>query len=192
MGKRAERGKARVKQRAGLWLYRVMWPGERIVAGVRAEAAPFQLPVLAIRLAALGLSLAWGVLATIHLVVLLSSQQAPGPSPFMPFLVVPAVLATQLSTWLVRPVFIAVTDRQVICYRLSFFDQQPSRLLFAVPLAEVRVTRYRQGRWFASLRCEAPEGGKVRRRRLTVARVWQPDLDALLTALTPAEPATLS
>ena len=191
MNQRAERRKARVKQQAGPWLYRVMMPGERIVAGVRAEAAPFQLPVLAIRLAALVLALAWTVLATIHLIGLLSSQQAPGPSPFIPFLALPAALATQLSTWLPRPVFIAVTDRQVICYRLSYFDQQPSRFLFAVPLAGARITRYRQGRWFASLRCEAPEGGKVSRRRLTVHRVWQPDLDALLAALTRAEPVPL-
>ena len=187
MGKRAERGKARTKQQAGPWLYRVMAPGERIVAGVSAVDGP---PVLALRIPLLVLTLAAFTYATYRLVQAVHGELSHGlDGPFpLGLLWVPLLLVNFLN----RPVFLAVTGQRVICYRLSFYDRQPLRLLFAVPLAEVRVTRYRQGRWLASLRCEAPEDGKVRRRRLTVARVWQPDLDALLAALNRAEPAALS
>ncbi len=179
MGTLAQRDKARVKQLVGPWLHQVMVPGERMVAGVRAESGP---PPPAVLAACLVLGIAGITYGTYELV---HGDGAPYPAG----LAGPVALALNRLN---RPVFLAVTDRQVICFRLSAYDRSSVRLLFAVPLSRARITRYRQGRWRASLRCEAPEGGRSRKRQLTVPRAWQPDLDALLAALTPAEPAALS
>ncbi len=173
MGKRAERDKAQVKQQVSPWLYRVMVPEERIVAGVRAETGPPPTAVLAACLVLAIASMTYGGYELAH--------GAGVPIPIG--LAGPALIALG---WLNRPVFLAVTDRQVICLRLSAYNRSSVRLLFAVPLSRARITRYRQGRWRASLRCEAPEGGRSRKRQLTVPGVWQPDLEALIGALTTA------
>jgi hypothetical protein len=41
------------------------------------------------------------------------------------------------------PVFLAATQRQLICYRLSRFGNEPMRPLFCAPLASVRITSLR-------------------------------------------------
>lgn len=178
MGKRAERDKARVKQQVGPWLYRFMVPGERIVTGVRAVAGPPPAGLLAV-------GLAFGLADIAYWINLLVHGMG---SPIPPGLVTPVLLGLN---YLNRPVFLAVTDRQVICFRLSAYGGKPARFLFAAPLPDVRITRYRRGRWRASLHCRAPVDGRSRNHRLSVPRVWQPDLDALLPALT-GQPAPLT
>lgn len=73
-----------------------------------------------------------------------------------------------LSTVLVfsrRPVFIAVTERQLICYRLSRIGSEPIRLLFCAPLITLSMTSVGRGalRW-RSVRYSGPgaEGSSLR------------------------------
>jgi hypothetical protein len=179
MGKRAERRKARVKQQVGPALYQVMMPGEKITGGVLGHTGLPPTVVMAAGLAGVVIALASLVIATISLI-----RAARGlPTPFFPsgvFVLLPIMLASQLG--LRRPEFLAVTGRQAICFRVSQAGT-PVKLLFAVPLTDVRVTAYRPGGRYASLRCEAPEPYAYRARRLAVHRLWQPDLDALIAAL---------
>ena len=82
-----------------------------------------------------------------------------------------------------RPVFVAVTRRQLICYRLSWMNNAPVRLLFCAPLPSTRVT-YLGGampRW-RSIRYDGP-GAEGRSLRLNVVGRWRQDLDEVLAAL---------
>jgi hypothetical protein len=55
-----------------------------------------------------------------------------------------------------RPMYLVVTDRRLICSRLSRFRGTPGRRAFAVPLADLRILSYRSGKYGASLRCGIP------------------------------------
>jgi hypothetical protein len=72
-------------------------------------------------------------------------------------------------------VFVAVTRRQLICYRLKFGDGWPDRLLLAVPLA---AGSFKRRRW--SVTYTGPDGKVF---RFSVLPSWTRDFAELATAL---------
>ena len=93
------------------------------------------------------------------------------------------LIAWPLQFWR-KPVFIAVTQRQFICYRMSRFGHEPSRLLFSAPLAAVRVTNLggRMPNWGA-VEMHGGPGIDGRSLRLNASRRWRKDLNEVLVAL---------
>jgi hypothetical protein len=92
-----------------------------------------------------------------------------------------APLALQLMR---RSVFVAVTERELICYRLSRMTNDPDRLWFRAPLLTVRVTSLEPvvfSRW-RSIRYDGP-GADGRGLRLNVYGRWRRDLDDVLAVL---------
>ena len=85
--------------------------------------------------------------------------------------------------FLPRPMLVVVTSQRLICLRLSRFRRAPRQLAFAVPLAEVRIVKYRPGKYTSSIQCEIP-GHK--RTRLNVGRAGRKDLDKVEEALSRA------
>jgi hypothetical protein len=163
-----------VKRRVGPALYQVMEPGDQIIAGTLAMS---------------GYSPAWDVLAALPSVaggiagvVGLFSNYAASPGP--------SVAGLGLGTFLLssvqlrrRPVFLAVTQQQFICYRLSKVGNEPTRLLFRAPLASVRMAS--PGSWaprWRSVRYSGPGAGD-RGLRLNVHGHWRKDFDEVLAAL---------
>jgi hypothetical protein len=86
-----------------------------------------------------------------------------------------------------RPVFVAVTQRQLICYGLAKTSNVPVRLLFRAPLPAVRAT---SRRWafptWRSIRYDGPGAGE-RGLRLNVQRPWHLELDEVVAALAAQE-----
>jgi hypothetical protein len=103
----------------------------------------------------------------------------PGPSAGG----IPAPLLVVGILFLRRPMFVVVTNKRLICLRLSRFRRAPQQLAFAVPLAEVRIVKYRPGKYASSIQCEIP-GHK--RPRLNVGRAGRKDLDKVEEALSRA------
>jgi hypothetical protein len=163
-----------LKRRVGPALYQVMEPGDQIVAGALAMTGPTPAWDLLFALPAL----IGGTIAAEGLFSSFGPPQPLGPIfVFVPFLF---ALPLQLSR---KPVFVAVTQRQFICYRMSRFGNEPSDLLFRTPLEAVRMTRLggRVPNWRA-VRYSGPgaEGSSV---RFNVSNRWRRDLDDVLTAL---------
>jgi hypothetical protein len=166
-----------VKREAGRAIYPVLGPGDQIIAGTWALTGP---------------SPAWDLLPGLPAIAggvsggldLFSSISVPvfGVAAGAGVVVgsYPLTLAVQLRR---RPVFIAVTQRELICYRLSRIGNEPVSLLFRAPLAAVRVTRLGSAmpRW-RSVRYTGP-GAESRGLRLNVGGRWRQDLDEVLTAL---------
>jgi len=55
-----------------------------------------------------------------------------------------------------RPMYVVVTDRRLICSRMSRLRRTPGRPAFAGPLADLRILNYRSSNYGASIRCEIP------------------------------------
>ena len=163
-----------VKRRVGPALYEAMEPGDQIMAGALAMTGPSPAWELLLALPAL----AGGVTGAAGLFSSLSPPQLLGPVlVFVPFL-----LAWPLQ-FRRKPVFVAVTQRQFICYGMSRFGHEPSRLLFSAPLAAVRVTNLggRMPNWGA-VRYSGP-GIDGRSLRFNVSGRWRRDLNEVLAAL---------
>jgi hypothetical protein len=163
-----------VKRRVGPALYEAMEPGDQIIAGALAMTGPSPAWELLLALPAL----AGGVAGAAGLFSSLSPPQLLGPVlVFVPFLF---AWPLQLRR---KPVFAAVTQRQFICYGMSRFGHEPSRLLFSAPLAAVRVTNLggRMPNWGA-VRYSGP-GIDGRSLRLNASRRWRKDLNEVLVAL---------
>ena len=163
-----------VKRRVGPALYEAMEPGDQIMAGALAMTGPSPAWELLLALPAL----AGGVTGAAGLFSSLSPAQLLGPVlVFVPFLF---AWPLQLRR---KPVFVAVTQRQFICYGMSRFGHEPSRLLFSAPLAAVRVTNLggRMPNWGA-VRYSGP-GIDGRSLRFNVSGRWRRDLNEVLAAL---------
>jgi hypothetical protein len=156
-----------VKSQIGPALYRAMKPGDQIVAGMRVQA---------------------GLTPQLDLMICLPCAAFTAIAGIVG---IGAGFATGLAAWFVplvlqfgrRPVFIAVTSRELICYRVSRLDSEPGRLMFRAPLTAVRMTSSGRGalRW-RSVRYSGPGAGQ-RPLRLHAAGRWREDLDQVLTAL---------
>jgi hypothetical protein len=120
-------------------------PGERIAAGSAVASDPSRWGAAALLPVALALTVA----GLANLLGLL------GPLPAGPFIALAPVLGLGIQ-FLPRPMYVAVTDRRLICCRLSRLRVTLGRPVFAVPLAELRVVNYRSSRYGTSIRCEIP------------------------------------
>ena len=78
-----------------------------------------------------------------------------GPLPASPVVGLVAPVLGLGVLFLPRPMYLVVTDRRLICSRVSRFRGTPGRRAFAVPLADADLS-YRSGKYGASLRCEIP------------------------------------
>jgi hypothetical protein len=151
-----------------------MEPGDQIMAGALAMTGPTPAWELLFALPAL----IGGTIGAEGLFSSFGPPQSLGPIfVFVPFLF---ALPLQLSR---KQVFVAVTQRQLIVYRMSKLGNEPSRLLFSTPLASVRMTRLgsRVPNWRA-VRYSGP-GADGSGLRLNVSNRWRRDLDKILTAL---------
>jgi hypothetical protein len=154
-----------VKRAVGPALYRVMEPGDQVIAGTWAMTGPTPwLDMLT-------------VLPCVFAVAAITTDVT-----LEPFRELVNLAPLALLLWR-RPVFVAVTQRQVICYRLSRMNNAPVRLLFCAPLLSTRVTYLGRSwpRW-RSVRYDGP-GAEGRSLRLNVAGRWRQDLDEVLAAL---------
>jgi hypothetical protein len=155
-----------IKREVGPALDKVIEPGDQIIAGTWAMTGPGPWLDMLLMLP----FLAFGVTG-------ITTGASPGVWGSLP---------TLLSLILVfrrRPVFVAVTEHQLICYRLSRMTNDPDRLLFRAPLLAVRVTC--PGRSWprqTSIRYDGP-GAEERGLRLNVTGSWRRDLDEVLAAL---------
>jgi hypothetical protein len=78
--------------------------------------------------------------------------------------------------FLPRPMYVVVTDRRLICSRVSRFRRRPRGSVIAVPLPDLRIVEHRHGKFGASIRCEIPGRKPIvlhwsRARRADFARV---------------------
>jgi hypothetical protein len=167
-----------VKQRVGPALYQVMEPGDQIIAGTWAQTGPSPLVDT---LASLPFLAVW-----LHQIIAGGPVPDPGRGllSLMTFLADSAVgglLPLALLIWR-RPVFIAVTQRQLICYGLTRLTSEPARLLFTAPLAAVRIRPGLRVLGCRSVRYDGPGAGQ-RPLRLSVSARWRHDLDQVLTAV---------
>ena len=156
-----------IKREVGPALDKVMEPGDQIIAGTWAMAGPGR----------------WlDLLAVVPFFAFSEVAFTTGASPSPLWGVTPSLVPLVLLAWR-RPVFVAVTERQLICYRLSRMTNEPVRLTFGAPLLAVRMTSL--GRSVArstSIRYDGP-GAEGRSLRLTVTGRWRQDLDEVLAAL---------
>ena len=135
-----------LKRQAEEALSRGLQPGERIAAGSRVTCGLSRRGPAA-------LLAAWLVPTAAVL------ESLWGPLPAGPVIAV-AVPVLGLGIWfLPRPMYVAVTDRRLICWRLSRSTLR--RLAFTVPLADLRIVNYRSGKYGTSIRCEFPGGKPV-------------------------------
>jgi hypothetical protein len=157
-----------IKLRVAPALERVMEPGGRIIAGTSAMTGPAPLLDLAVGLPA-------GALSFLSI--------GAGTAAFALWGGLATLLSTTVLQFRRRPVFVAVTERQLICYRLSGIGSEPTRLLFCAPLTAVSMISVGRGalRW-RSVRYSGP-GAEGPSLRLTVLGRWRRDLDEVLMAL---------
>lgn len=124
-------------------LWHELQPGEHIVSSVAVTSNPSRW------VTAVFLALAAGQLV-VGLIIIFGPGTDAGTagllSPLLPLGVV----------FLRRPVLLAVTSQRLICLRLSRLRRVPGRLDFAVPLMEVRVVKYRPGKYAAAIQFETP------------------------------------
>ena len=114
---------------------------------------------------------------------LLGSGLTPGARTVLGIVSFTAWLAPAVAAMMRKPVFAAVTQRSLICYRLSRFGHDPVRLLFRAPPDAVHLTgSARRGRLWSAVRYRGP-GASKRAVRLSIAWYWRQDLHQVLTAL---------
>jgi hypothetical protein len=80
-----------------------------------------------------------------------------GPLQAGPVTALASLSSLGLGVWFLwRPMYAAVTDRRLICCRLSRLRGTPRRPALTVPLADLRIVNYRSGKYGTSVRCEIP------------------------------------
>jgi hypothetical protein len=130
-----------LKRQAEEALRHDLQPGERFAVGSAATSDPSRWAVAAFLAVALA-EVAAGLASLL------------GPLSAGPVMVLPLPVLGLGTQFLLRPVYVAVTDRRMICYRVSRLRRTLGRAEFAVPLAELRIVYYRSGRLGTSIRCE--------------------------------------
>lgn len=130
-----------LKRQAEEALRHDLQPGERIAVGSAVTSDPSRWAAAALIAAAL----AEGAAGLASLL---------GPLSAGPVIVLTLPVLGLGVQFLLRPMYVAVTDRRMICYRLSRLRRTLGRAEFAVPLADLRIVNYRSGRLGTSIRCE--------------------------------------
>jgi hypothetical protein len=146
---------------------RELQPGEYVVSSAEVTSDPSRWAVAAF------LALAIAVVA-VGLVSLF------GPLPGSPDGGFGGILVPLGILFLPRPMFVVVTSERLICLRLSRFRRAPRQLAFAVPLAEVRIVKYRPGKYASSIQCEVPGRKRI---RLNAGRAGRNDFAKVEQAL---------
>jgi hypothetical protein len=172
---KGDKARNKIKGRIGPALYSAMEPGDDVVAGVLAEAGSGpRLDLLA------------GLIAVSMAIVGVYDLSGSGLSRIagLDFGTMNLIvwLLTALTFVARKPVFVAVTQRSLICYRVSRLGRSPVQLLFRVPPSSVRITGSGRGLLRSSVRYSGPGAGE-NGLRLTVLRFWRGDLDEVLTTL---------
>src|ERR1022692_2844060 len=158
-----------IRERAAPALQEAMEPGEKIIAG--AAAGRGTSPVV-VALCVVGAGL-------FPLIVLLTNSGLTSHKYWWLHLV-DGLVFPLAAYFLQRPVFIAVTNRQFICYRLARLGHRPVRMGFAAPLTAVRISSSRRVLKWRSFRYSSPGAPSL---RFHLNRSWRKDLGAMMTAL---------
>lgn len=156
-----------IKREVGQALHKVMEPDDRIVAGTWAAAGPGPwLDILAI--------------AGFFVLEMAALRMGASPGPLWEMTGPAIPMATYF--WR-RPVFVAVTERQLICYRLARITNDPLGPRFCAPVPTVRMTALsgRLAPWW-SIRYDGP-GAERRGLRLNLPPTWRRDTGDVLDAL---------
>ncbi len=161
---------ADVTRAAGEALWHELLPGERIVGSARVASDPPRWALAAY----LALSVALMAAGLVQIFGAWPNAGA-GPGSFLAPLLPLAVVA-----FLPRPLLVVVTSQRLIGLRLSRLQRAPRQVVFAAPLAEVRVVRYRQRRYAISVLCEIPGHRRI---RLSAGRSGRTDLAEVEEAL---------
>lgn len=124
-------------------LRRHLVPGEQVAAGSMVTSDPSRWGAAV-----------WGVaslaLGAVGVLILL------GALPSSPALTMAALALGWGVLYLPRPMYVMVTDRRLVCCRLSRFRRRPRGSVIAAPLHDLRIVAHRQGQFGASIRCEVP------------------------------------
>lgn len=145
-----------VKGRAEEALRHELQPGEYFLGGAAATSGPSPWPAVAV--GAAGLALFAAILANVTLPPWLLPSLTP--------------LLWLCPLFIPRLMYVAVTDRRLLCCRLSRLRGTARRMVFAVPLADVHVISYRSRRRWTAMRCEVPGHERI---RLDVRGAWVKD-----------------
>ncbi len=146
-------GLATIKRRANAALFQIIDPDDQIVAGMWALTGP---PVL------LDLLYAAGLLSIVPLL----GQWVPPIE-----LLAPAIG---------RRTYVAVTQRRMICIRLSWPKYQPGPVVLDVPAPVVLISGGRRGLVLDSVRCTGPGESDL---GISTPRQWRSEFDQVLAAL---------
>jgi len=130
-------------------LRRDLQPGERIAAG----------SLVASGLSRRGLA---ALLAVCLVEVGAGLESLLGPLQAGPVTALASLSFLGLAWFLWRPMYAVVTDRRLICCRLSRLRGTPRRPALTVPLADLRIVSYRSGKYATSVWCELPGRKPVR------------------------------
>jgi hypothetical protein len=132
--------RAAVNRHAEEALRRELKPGEHVAASAAVTSNPSRWGAAAFL--ALALAMAAAGLATLF--------GQPGPLTGGPVIGLALPVLALGIQFLPRPMYVAVTGQRVICCRLSRLRSAPRRLAFGVPLADLRIVKYRSGRYGGS------------------------------------------
>jgi hypothetical protein len=132
-------GGTAVSRQAEEVVRRELQPGEYVASSAEVTSDPSRwavaaFPALAIAVVAAGL------------VSLFGSLPGSPAGGFAGFLLPLSIL------FLPRPMFVVVTSQRLICLRLSRFRRAPRQRAFAGQLAEVRIVKYRPGKYASDKR----------------------------------------
>lgn len=132
-----------LKRQAEEALRHDLQPGERIAAGSAVTSSPSR----------------WGAAAMLAVALTVTGA---GLASLLGLMTAGPVIALALPVlglgiqFLPRPMYVAVTDRRLICCRLSRLRSTPGRPAFAAPLTDLRIVNHRSGKYGVSIRCEIP------------------------------------
>ena len=135
---------------AGEALRRELQAGEYVAGGAVMTSDPPRWAVAAFLAAAVALMAAG-----------LAGLSGAGHGPVAAGLAAACLVGAGIE-FLPPPVLVAVTSQRLLCWRLPRLRRTPRLLVFAVPLAELRIAKYRPGRYASSIQCEMPGGRRIR------------------------------
>jgi hypothetical protein len=136
-GDSADVNKVALRQQAADRLRHDLQQGERIAVGSAVTSDPSRWGAGVVLVVALAL-IAAGLLSLL------------GPLPASPVIGLALPVLGLGVQFLPRPVYLVVTDRRLICSRVSRLRGTPGRRAFAVPLADLRILSYRSSKYGAS------------------------------------------
>jgi hypothetical protein len=158
-------------------------PGETISARLLAQVGPSPFLLLWIPPLLIGLP----VVAT-GLLLIIDHAGLDATSVFATVCSIAGVLGvgTGVALPLIteKQVWLAVTDTQLICYKVSWFGRRPIWLLFSATLSDVQLTDYQQGWALDSVKYRGPSG-TAKPLRINLAQKWRPELSQMLAIISP-------